>query len=514
MHITAINLESLVTHPEVQVIHNGVTLTFIVASFSREPFKKLDIFHQLNMYWSSLKEEDQQHVFNAYKAIRDAFTDIWDKTDLSTELNKRVVALLNLFDFDYLAEWVAIRSDVIIPADFKVEYHHSADNHNTRDQTYIRNDYLQLVTLSIIMRSMIPVWGEFISRTRQDAGTTHKEFYAFNLMSNSNLLHTPVFDKLRTYIDLTVGKERDGQVTIINGISSEDFPVWMLGLVCIRRLCIGDIRGTEPRVNLVTFIHKFITQKVNGSESNGANIIKPKLFDDSGGSGDSEAKLSALERYKIKMPISTGEVAELEYSVKDVYSIASRLSHNVTPQLLENSLKSSARLMEYNILEPQMTLLRWILKPIISPVGIKYLSKDDIVKCFGICQAVLWARGHKYLALLATSYTEVTNHDVFQTNIDTRARIPKELIEEITKLYPYTKRIGSKKAQAKPTNLTMHSIDRLVADLEAMSWNMTADASLITEVLGTNAGRRIHLQHDIRISLAKCVIEIAKRDWL
>lgn len=511
MKIEAFNLDALHLSPEIHIEHNNEKVIFSITSFSRENFKKFDIFYQINMYFNSLPLPEQNKLFSMYSDMRDTFDNVWNKTDLSINLNKKVIAFTNEFKVGALVDWIMLRSDIIIPRDFEVEYVYSIDNHNSRDRTYLRSDYTQLVALSLIMRAMIPIFGEFISRIRQDAGNTFKEYYAFQLLNNSNIIEHEVVTKLILYIDLTVGAERNNQNTVIDGINSEEFTTWLLSLVGVRRLSVGDIRGIEPRVNLVTFMHKFITEKVNSVNNKGASSIRSKDEDER--KGETEPKLSKLERYKIKMPISIGEILELEHSVKDLRNIAFKLSANMTNELFEKCQRSSARLLEHDILEPQMTLLRWVFKPIISPIGIKYLPKEHTVKCLGVCQAVLWARGHEYLSLLSTSYVDVKKDMEFITSLDTRARVPKELTDEINILYPYSKRIGSKKIQSKPINLAIHSIDRLVTDLTVAVWDMTADTEYITKVFSNGHTRRITINHDIRILLAKLVIEIAKRDW-
>ena len=94
-----------------------------------------------------------------------------------------------------------------------------------------------------MLRCMIPIWGEYISSTRQETGTRHKEFYAFQLLNNSNISKSVPMVKLCNYVEAIVGPDKYNNVNTLNGISSEDFGYWLLSLVCVRRLCVGDIRG-------------------------------------------------------------------------------------------------------------------------------------------------------------------------------------------------------------------------------------------------------------------------------
>ena len=504
-------LDMLTTTPEVVVARKDCQISFNVSSFGRPSFNKFDVFAQINQYLSTLSEIDKDTLFGIYSGIRNTFDSVWEPGPMTIQLSKRVTELLDFFDYDSVNHWVLFSSNIFIPTDFKKEYISSIDRNGSREQTYLCTDYTKLVTLSLIMRVMIPVWGEFISRIRQDKGTTFKEYYAFQLLRHSKIINSEPFDKLRVYIDRTVGSEANSQNTIINGISSENFPEWILGLVAVRRLCIGDIRGTEFKANLVTFIYAFITQKTSGIESVGANIIKEKTFSDS--STDADAKLSMLERYKIKAPISIGEIVSLEVSIKDPREIAFRLSSSMTDALFNDAMASAQHLNNHVLLDPQMTLLRWIMKPVISPRGIMYLPKPTIVNYLGVCQAVLMARGHPYLALLCTSFADITDQNTFISGVDSRTRIPKDLIEELNILYPYFKRTGNKKTQIKPVNMTLNAIDILVSDLSIAVWNMTASNEHIAQQFGSGHSRRIPITPSVRVDIAKLIIELAKGNW-
>jgi hypothetical protein len=306
---------------------------------------------------------------------------------------------------------------------------------------------------------MIPVWGEFITLSRQDTGTRFKEHRAFRLCSKANVLHSEPYEKLKLYIDLAIGDDNQNKDNIIDGISSEDFPDWMLAMVFVRRLCIGDLTGigNVPEANLVTSVWKFVTQKIKPPESGSDMPIKDKDYDD-GGTDPSE-KHSVLERYKIKHNISIGDVTILEYSVSNLAAVAFRLSQAMTPELLERSVSSAQVLNSIALRDPQVTLLRWVMKPAISPQGILYLSKPSIVNLMGVMQAVLWARGFHFLALLSTCYADISSDELRVSGMDSRAQLTKERRNRLDELYPYMKNTGSRRSGQKPVNMAIRSID-------------------------------------------------------
>jgi hypothetical protein len=359
---------------------------------------------------------------------------------------------------------------------------------------------------------MIPIWGEYIAVIRNETGTMFKEYYSFQLLTGTEVIESGPMEKLKVYIDHIVGSDKYDPNNTLKGISSEDFGYWLLSLVCVKRLCIGDIRGIDPKANLITYVYKYIVQKVQNNDNDFSNVVKDKKVDDKGNMS-SENKLSALERYKIKTNISPGEIVELEYSLRDIHNVVSKLSCVVPDGFLDRSLDTSKVLLEHRILDPQITILRWVFKPIISPRGLMYLTAPMIVKALGGLEAVLWTRGHKYLAILASSHSVSSDREMTVSPVDSKMRVPKELLDELDRLYPYCKVTNGKKQVNKAENLASKAIDNVANGLMTHTWKPTAHPSMVEEVFGSNV-RRVPIRPDIKTDLTKLVIELASRNWL
>jgi hypothetical protein len=464
----------------------------------------------MNQFWASLPAAKQDQIFTIYKEIEYGFDTLYSKNELFEYLQVKVADLIHAHDLDAIQTWVALKSDIQIPAAFEGDYEHSIDNNTSREKTYTRSDYSRLIALSVLLRCMVPVWGEYISNIRQETGTMFKEYNAYQLINKSNIAKCVPMDKLRIYIENIVGDDSFDANNILNGISAEDFGFYLLSLVCIRRLCIGDVRGTNPTANLITFIYKFIIQRIRNSDNNYENVVKEKTFDDR--SPDGENKISTLERYKIKTNVSLGEIVELEYSLRNIIDSAHKLSYNLDANILARSLQTSQQLMEERLFDPQMTILRWVFKPVISPKGLMYLPKPMVVQALGALEAVLWARGHEYLAILSTSYALINEKEMVISPVDSKMRVPATLTEELDRLYPFSRTSNSKKAGPKEVNLAGKAIDTVTDNLSVFSWRSTADESMLNKVFG-NTSRKMPIKPDIKLDLTKLVIEIGSRTW-
>lgn len=504
--------------PEAKISFHDEEVGFTVTPFGKDNFKvdmglnSYDVFSHINAYWSTLPEQDQKYIFGLYRGISMIFQSGWNMDALSVALNEKTVELLNFHTEEKLKNWMVYKSDIQIPSSIKTVYEESVDRSGSRKQTYLQSDYSKLIVAVLALRTVIPIWGEYIAHTRNMTGTRFKEYYAFQLINNSNLVEGEAFNKLREYIALTIGNEGPNPADILDGISSEDYNPWMLAIVSVRRLCMGDIRGIDPHATLVTSIWKFVAQKGKG-DTNVEKMVKEKIS--SGGNDeDRESKLSSFERFKIKHPIPPGDVVAMEFIVRDNKAVAYRLTQLMSDDLLELSLRTSAELMNHEIGDPQIELLSWIMAPVIPPRGVLYLSKSTIVRLLGITQAVLWARGHKYLALISTSFVVKDRDSSAIANQTSRTGIHKDLVDKLDQLYPYHKVVGGRKSGMKEINLATRSIDALVEKITSSPWMMTADDTLINDCLGTNNSRRLPISRSIKNDIAQLVVEIGGRTWI
>lgn len=497
--------------PEVKLEHKGEVLVFSISVFGRDWFQQpYGVFDHINQYWDQLPAARQQHIFNLYKDIDFGFDNINAKNELFDYLTDKATQLIAAHGLEEITNWIAFKSDIIIPPQFEADYAHSIDNNTSREKTYTRGDYARLVGMSVLFRCVLPLWGQYISNTRQDTGNRFKEFRAFQLIHKSELAHCVPMEKLKMYVEHIAGDDKYDPNKTLNGINSEDFGYWLLGLICTRRMCLGDVRGVDPKVNLITIAYKYIIQKIRNEDSDFENAIKEKRFDDK--SPDSENKISTLERYKIKSNISLGEIVELEFSMRSIRAAASRLSYKVDPDILERSLQTSQELMQQRLLDPQITLLRWLFKTVISPRGLMYLPKTQVVQAIGAMEAVLWARGHEYLAVLSSSYPLMSDKEIIVSPVDSKMRVPDDMTEELNRLYPFHRVSTGKKMGDKEVNLTVKAIDTMTDNLMMFSWRPTAHPEMMQKVFGV-ANRKLPIKPDIKLDLTRLVIELGSRTW-
>lgn len=512
LYINQYALQSAPT--EVLLEHNNTVLAWNIALFDRMPFSnEVDIFEQINGYWASLVRSTQDKIFDVYVRIREVFDQIYVINELTKSLYVLVKELYTYHDLASIDHWKRFHSNLILPEGLKDEFNESHETSGTRERTYLKTDYQGLVTLSIALRAMVPVWGEFISSTKRETGTNFKEYYAFKLLAHSSIYHSDAMERLRVYVEHSIPNDKSKSSAILEGISSEDFPFWILGLVVVRRLSVGDVRGTVPNSSLVMFIYNYIRQKVQGHDNSFMGMVKEKIIDGQGQEG--ENNLSKLEGYKIKQEIPAGDIVTIEHSLLDPDSIALRICPDLDLSLLRASQISVQVLATERIWEPQITIMQWVLnlKQSVSPRGILHLSKKSILQAMAITQALLWHRGHYELAALVSAI-EQPNLDELHLGVnDSRSRILKEQQEQLDFLFPYSNKSVGKQKTVKRVNPATEAIESVCLQMSVHPWKLTLPQEWAMQVTGNKNVRRYAVPHDIKIKLASLAIAVAKRSF-
>lgn len=476
----------------------------------------LDIFHQINGFWSKRSAEEQDQIFDVYRRIHITFDEIWETEELAAALLPLVAELCSHHRIEDIRQWMDFHSDIHWPQKLDEEFSEQHGVIGTRERTYLREDYKQLVTLSIALRPMLLIWGEYVFRTEKEHGTNWKEYKAFQLLAQSYILEEdkcPPMERLQKYVELSLPTTKDFDSAILEGISTEDFPTWVLALVVIRRLAIGDISGTDPEFNLVAFIYRYVGQKVKSHDSSFMGMVKPKIPESQ--SGDSENNLSKLEGYKVKQEIPAGDIAIVEHYISDVQNLALRVCPSLSENLglLYESMESIRQLNSEHIWDPQLTLAQWTLGAAVSPRAFPYLSKKSVLEAMGVAQAVLWHLEHFELAGLMTAVAQSNAQELQLTGVIPQARIPTPMVDELNKLYPHSRRQSGKQKSQKEKNVAVLGIDVVTKQFREHEWRLTVPQSWLPKIHNSNDrsnDRRYAVPYDIKVKMAKLAIEIAK----
>lgn len=495
-------------HTFATIEHNGDMLEFDLSAFNKKALENNDITTFINAFWLSLPAFQQEQIYSVFSQIRGTFETVSETAPLIVALFPRIQALYELHDLSRIHHWIVLRPDVHVPDRFDLVYEQTDDKPFTRDRTYTRSDYMSLVSLGLALRPMVPIWGEFIMRTKNDVGTDFKEANAFTLLAQTEVMDCLAMEKLIQYIKGNLQDDKPLTNVIVQGVSKEDYPMWLLASVVVRRVSVGDLRGIEQTANMVVTVHNDLTQKNNPtSGSNFGEPIRKKIFE---GEDKNEQGISRLENYKIKATHTQGEIEAIKHYIKDPLAVGRRLMADLDEELLAEFLISVQALQNAQLWPCQVGLAQWVLSPEVLPArGIYHLDKVSTLRAFAVAQTYMWQRGHKQLAVLLTALQSDNAHAFSQAGGGSMARMG-DYGKELEKLFPYNQ-VSVRRKQTSPTNRAVVAIDLLANDFHARDWILTVPDSMALEITGHQHHRRYSCPHEIKQYLAKLAIECAKR---
>jgi len=515
MKISARNLENTSKQKEIIIKYKDQEIAWDFSSaYKNLKNSEFDVFQHFNAYMESLPEEKVDAIFSLYTQIRLVFDEVFERNRLTQELYPLVSKLMDQFDLANVQYWIMNKSDILIPDRNLLEdtYIASPDRSGTRQQTYIREDYIKLISMCLVLRAALPVWGEYITKTHSETGTKFKEQDAFKLISSSHIMQSEAMKKLEVYVEYATLIGRTKPSSIIGGVSSEDFPDWILSLVVIKRLCVIDIRGLVTTTSIPSQIYGFIDQKIKALDAsfNGTiGSIKNKPFDKESPKGDQN--ISRLEAYKAKQKIPPGDIVALEFAAHDAYDVANKIVPGINPDLVTSALKTAEILATHRIYDPQIVLMQWVTRLVIPARSVDYFSKQTVIRMMSVTQAVLWHHGHKDLAALSTAMVQQNKDEMQTSSVDSRGRIPKEMLDELNILFPFFKRPAGKQKAVKIVNRAVADIDYLAEAFSAHNWMLTIESKYLKEVPSSGGHRRFMIPHNIKVLLANLVLDLANR---
>lgn len=445
------------------VSHLGAELPFNVGELKKSKLNVpgKDLFLEINQYLNELDHHTQFAIFNIYKELRELRDEVIS-VPFNTQQKETTVMMTQLYellDIERLAKFAA-RANIIYPEGLFSRSSEQALTSNVNiNINYYKEDYDGIVVLVLALRPMIPVWGEYISLHKNSTGTHYKEYKALKLISKTSLNNSPYMDRLRLYINewRTTGNSRGtlaDDIAVLDGISSDDLTDYILGLILVRRLSLCNIHANTEKESIISSVYSYLKSKLTEA----ANTFKTKKKYDDGAGRESGEEVSILEKYKISSKLTHGDREFLKEYARLPVNIAKEIDVDLDMFVLDECLALNHTL-DLPVSNHQRLLTQWVTYKAFPPQGIYELNKVEVTNLISVAQAVLIQWGYHELALLITS--NILPNEV-NLAPPTRAVISDPLLDELDKIYPYSK---VNKRQQEKANLAYDAIHKLNIEL-------------------------------------------------
>lgn len=498
----------------VKMTHGDESITWDVSAYARtsERAASLDtdkIFEEINAYWATLKIERLDAIWEIYKKIRIVLDTNYDSISIENKLQKLVKQLYDLMPLAEITHWTKFHSNVRIPTNLKDTY----GPQESQERTYLRGDYEQLAVLAIALRPMVPVWGEFIFTIKREVGNTDKELHALKLLYYSELVRSVPFMRLRTFVESSVAhtpQQGPSLTAVLGGLGSTELPEWVLALTCVRRLALGEVSSQDDSSNIITNVYQYVVNTLKSMDRKFGGKFGGKVSDkiQPGGSSE-EAKASVVEGYKVKQEVPDGDLVTVNIYTENPIGMAAQVEPELNPELVQLCLHHVHTLDNQSIQPHQVTLVQWLLDPVLPRRGIPLLQKPALLRAMAVTQALLWHWGFYDIAALVTATPLISDQNMLVGAMKSRGRIPRELMAELAVVFPHHSPGRGKQQTQHQLNVGAKAVDLFVELITRSDWTLHAPLDLIERTSRVDNTKKLIVPADIRAQLAKLLIQIA-----
>lgn len=494
----------------------------LYAPRSSEKAAQLDdvrLFEEINGYWAWIPMDRQLAIWQIYTKIRDVLDNNFDIAALHQKLQTLVKQLYDTMPLAEIRHWRAFHSRVRIPNSVKEEY--GPDDNHVR--TYLRADYVDLVALAIAVRPMVPIWGEYINSTRRETGNVFKELMALSLLYYTKLQNPDPaspdpdpMERLRMFVEAvmrnTMSEKGPSATAILGGLGSVEQPDWVMALTVVRRLAIGEISAADDTSHIVTNIFNYIGSTLRSTDKKIGGKFGGKVNEKNPPSNSTaeEANASIVEMYKVTQEVSDGAKVTLNVYTRQTLTMAQRIWPEIDTNKLGLCLQAAQNLARQPIHDHHTVLVQWVMAPCLPPRGVPLLAKPALLRTIGVTQAVLWEWGFYDLAVMASATPLPTHRGEMIASLESRTRIPKDLMEELQVLYPHYAQPRGKQYTTRQSNVAARAIDEYCELIARTDWQLHAPAELINLSSRLPNTKKLIIPSDIRAQLARLIIRIAR----
>lgn len=487
------------------VSDSGEELFWDVSAYERTRLQDVEnVFKEANQYLESLTKKTRNDIFIAYKDIHETLQSIADPSVLSKRLTEKVAGLYGLLPFDSIIHWYSYHGKVILPDNLKTEY----ERDDPPDRTYLKRDYERLVILTIAIRFMIPIWGEYILRIKAQSGSIYKESAAMRLLGRCHdLLNSEPMLKLKVYVEKSIpGGEQKALAAIFRGLGTAELPEYYLSLVVVRRLSVGDVNASNERGNVISNIYGFLSGSIKDIDRKFGGGITEKHREDE--SIEDEAS-SLVETYKVKQEVPAGDIAVVNVYLNDASNLARAIDPNVTKKMVQECVRFG--IQNLDTFQPELfqeVLSKWLVDSAISEGSVVHLNRLEAVKVMCACQAVLWHWGFYSLAALMTARVVMLPDNTMMAT-ETRLRIPNNLTDRLCELYPYFHPAHDVVNERK-LNVGCKSVRALSKEIYGKIYQLTCPPDLIINCPKVDNNGRMAAPEDLAEAVSNLAIKIAE----
>lgn len=436
----------------------------------------LQVIDPINKYWSTLPDERQDAIFDIYRKIDEVFKDYVTIEALNSSLVHLCHALLQQHPTDELNYFLRIKYGFAVPTSVYEQMPASAVTEEAQQRTYLVSDYTELLILSLQLRPMFVVWGEWLKQTHTQVPRSFKEHVAFSLLQRSEVIDSNAMQRLMLYVESSLSKAPVSNSAIIGGLGTAELPEWFRSGIVVKRICVGNLKPTDDKKHIVAEMYKYLNSTITTLDRKFEGPVKDK---EPIGSGSDEDNMSISEMVKVKETVPIGDTVIFKSFARELENNALAKEPDIDIELVRACIARAVD-TEIEIVDKfHQVLVQYCFggSDILSAAGVPSLNEIELKGLIGVTQAILIKQGLYDLAVLITASplpVKVGNYSL----ADIRFKVSPQIQEELIAKYPYMiPEPGNKSATQ--MNPALRAMDIITKEVSRTEWSLNCDPELI-----------------------------------
>lgn len=384
---------------KVTLRHGKEEVEFTLATYRTTTIYNVDaLFKNINNWLMTVPAFKQDEIFKIYVAMYDLMLIEGDYTEIMDVLIQGVEKLYDLIEPEAFMHWMDLHGNFNPPIDLFDNY--EANNDYTAELTYLRHDYLSLMSLAESLRFMLPIWGMFISTYAKVIGTVWKEYTAIMLIGSSRINEVPAMIRLNEYIEESLKSVKGSLAASIKGLGREEIPAYQAAAAIIRKVAIGETCSSDTSIikNVSNYVRNNTKAKQMEKRFVGDTRYAEKIVPNEKESPDNT---SILEAENIKQQLPDGIYEVIKKSLTNPYVVAKTACADIPPELVDVCVKHVIR-TKPTVIRARLMLAAFGVHRAI-PVNSLSIIEDSInYYAIGITMAVFIHLGEYEAAALLT----------------------------------------------------------------------------------------------------------------
>jgi hypothetical protein len=418
---------------KVIVEHRGDILIFVLtASFKKTDHVRLgEPYRDLNKWFSEQTQEIQQALFDVYRKISLAYTEVANPNALAELIHVQVQELYRYVTYESISSYVD-RTPLTAPPDLKTAH---SPNDRTPARTYLVKDYWELVKLALALRAALPIFSRYIDIVSRISGIQFKEREAALLLEGTWIMTSEAVERLRVFIAHLAPVDDLPPTAIHGGMSKGIFPEWMLAMTLIRRVAVGEIDSSLDKGSLVANVYGYIGTTYKGMLTRFGGQIGNSSKTSDYNTDDN----SLFLRSRVKQDTATVDMVAVEVSLENALASAQMIDPEITIHDLLPFENTAAVFPPGTIGEFHVAICSWVFNPIVPGLLMRTIKQQDLLPraIITATRALLWKWGHHELSLLLSAPFKEQDDSYYWGFVSSSPRFPSDLSEKIRQAVPF-----------------------------------------------------------------------------